>query len=222
MVGPATARAGGRHWHCSCDVGFAGIQNARVVGLQRFHPDFRGRLGGQSVCGRVGMPGGSPWEGNAQDGEWNPSCSTDPRKFEMTGTWTAHWRNSRQPAEPAQEVIWAAAGKATKVVLSKLFWHSPPISHALDAGYGPIGFNVFALLDFSLGLALSFFSKPVLLPFEMGMFSLCYCMLKIYNLCLVLQEFTAKILPWVSEKTLNMDFGEMLELLRLWGLLKLD
>lgn len=60
MVGPATARAGGRHWHCSCDVGFAGIQNARVVGLQRFHPDFRGRLGGQSVCGRVGMPGGSP------------------------------------------------------------------------------------------------------------------------------------------------------------------
>jgi hypothetical protein len=46
--------------------------------------------------------------------------------------------------------------------------------------------------------------------------------LGVWNLFFILQGLTAKSLPWVSEETLNLNFWTMLELLRLWELLKIE
>jgi hypothetical protein len=65
--------------------------------------------------------------------------------------------------------------------------------YAPDAKQVAIGFNVF-LLDFSLTLVHSFPSILFVLPFEMGMFTLCHCILDVCNFLLTLQVLTIKSL----------------------------
>jgi hypothetical protein len=81
---------------------------------------------------------------------------------------------------------------------------------------------VFALLGFGLILVQSFLTVLLFLPFGMGTFILCQCMLEVGNLFLIFTGIIAKSLPSVSEEMLDLDFWTMLELLRLRGFLEMD
>jgi hypothetical protein len=79
-----------------------------------------------------------------------------------------------------------------------------------------------ALLGFGLALVTSFLAMPPFLPFGMGMLTLCYWILKVYDVPFDFTGLIAKSLPWVSEKTGNSGFWTRSELLRLSGLLEVD
>jgi hypothetical protein len=90
--GPATVGAFSGPQHCPCDAGFSGMQNPKVVESSTWIS--KEGLGSQSMCGKIRMPVGSPWEGNAWNlCEWNWAiCNGDPRKLEMPVMKNIYWR----------------------------------------------------------------------------------------------------------------------------------
>jgi hypothetical protein len=65
---------------------------------------------------------------------------------------------------------------------------------------------VFALWISGLVFVCSFLAIFLFLPFGMGMFALCHCILEVYSFFFdFLQGLTAKSLPKVSEQALNLD-----------------
>jgi hypothetical protein len=80
----------------------------------------------------------------------------------------------------------------------------------------------FDLLGFSVPLVLPFLSLLLFLPFRIGIFTLCHCVLGICNFLLYFIGLTAKRVPWLWMGTLNLDFWTTLEHFRLWEFIQLD
>jgi hypothetical protein len=91
------------------------------------------------------------------------------------------------------EAIWAANSKATGSRVPQPLGAKIMAPGALHAGRGAAGFSI-GLAEFQSGFGLTL-PFVLFLPFAMGFFTLCHCILGVCNLFLILQGLTSECLP---------------------------
>lgn len=152
-------------WHCPNETDFTGMQNTSM-GLGRRLATFPS----------PGSPGKESLRGQCEAVEMKPKCTGDSRKLEMTGKWELSWGRLLSKSRCWRESIWVATSKIIGMRLPE-----PSGTHIYSFVPWTYMWNLelhdlmFALLDFNLALVHLF--SVVFLPFKMGMFPLCYCIL---------------------------------------------
>lgn len=126
---------------------------------------------------------------------WSPGCS-NLKIVGVLAPWNVCWGQLHTDRNLAKRKLVRSGSEG----LPKLFVTHIILSWAPDSKMS-LSYGCFFLPCW--GLVRSFF--PMLLScFGMGIFILWYCMLEVFNLCLIVEGLMVRILPQISKDTLSL------------------